>query len=107
MRGALIEIEDLFHNALLSVEDLPRAQKLCDSFMHRKWDRVLDAFARKVNPFLPVLARLNFGGYYWVADQCEVATDIMFKNRASLEAVLVGDHLLTARGGTPFSIGSW
>jgi hypothetical protein len=28
------------------------------------------------------------GGYYWVVDQCEIATDVMWKDRAALQAVL-------------------
>jgi hypothetical protein len=48
---------------------------------------VLNAFARRVNSFLPCLQRTGFGPYYWVIDQCEYATDVMFKERASLSAL--------------------
>lgn len=30
----------------------------------------------------------NFGGYYWVTDQAEVATDVMFRDRPSLTAIM-------------------
>jgi hypothetical protein len=43
--------------------------------------------ARRVNSFLPRLQRAGFGPYYWVADQSEYATDIMFQGRADLTAL--------------------
>jgi hypothetical protein len=75
-------------NALTRIEDLRVAEWLCDRFFHRKWPRVLDALARIVNPWLPRIGKVGFGGYYWVIDQCEISTDIIFKDRASLEAIL-------------------
>jgi hypothetical protein len=36
---------------------------------------------------LTTVQRTGFGGYYWVIDQCEYATDVMFRNRASLLAL--------------------
>ena len=50
--------------------------------------RVLDAIARRVNPYLWDVMRSGFGGYSWVVDQCEVSTDVVFKNRKALEEVL-------------------
>lgn len=77
-----------YDNALLAIDDLPAALRLCEQFRHRPWHRVLSAFARAVNPWLPKVLRLGFGAYYWVTDQCEVATDVMFRDRASLNALL-------------------
>ena len=37
---------------------------------------------------MKVIQGTGFGGYYWVADQCEIATDNLFQDRASLEAIL-------------------
>jgi len=74
-------------NALLWVEDLERAQKLCERFAHRAWPRVLNAFARRINPLLSSIGRAGFGGYYWVLDQAEVATDVLFRTRPELLAV--------------------
>jgi hypothetical protein len=76
-----------YTNTFLRVDDLTRAQELCDRFARRRWPRVLDRFARWVNPMLTVVQRAGFGGYYWVADQAEYATDIMFKDRKSLDAI--------------------
>jgi hypothetical protein len=76
-----------YENTFLHIDDLPRAQKLCERFARRRWPRVLNALARKVNPMLQVIGRAGFGGYYWVADQVEYATDVMFKNRRALETL--------------------
>jgi hypothetical protein len=86
-----------YENTFLEIDDLARAQALCERFARRKWPRVLDALARKVNPVLPRIRKSGFGGYYWVADQAEYATDIMFRDRASLEALYPAllEHALT------------
>ena len=76
-----------YDNKLTQIADLKAAQALCEKFARRKWPRVLDAFARRVNPHLPVIRRAGFRGYYWVADQCEYATDVLFRTRAYLEAL--------------------
>ena len=75
-------------NALLRVEDLPVAWERCDRFAHRAWPRVLDALARRVNPHLATIAAADFGGYYWVVEQAEVATDVMFRDRRALVGVM-------------------
>jgi len=70
-------------NALTWVSDPARAQRFANSFVKRPWPRLLEAFGRKVNPlFKDLLASMS---YYWVADQFEYATDVMFKDRASLK----------------------
>src|SRR3954464_12649683 len=38
-----------------------------------------------VSPLLPDLQK--FGSYWWVIDQCEYATDLLFKERGVLETV--------------------
>ena len=75
-------------NALLRIDNLPLASDRCERFAHRAWPRVLDALARRVNPHLPTIERVGFRGYYWVVDQAEIATDVMFGDRASLAAVM-------------------
>ena len=54
---------------------------MCERFAHKSWARVLNAFARLLNPLLGAIRAANYGGYYWVLDQAEIATDIMFKTR--------------------------
>ena len=76
-----------YENSLLAIDNLERAAKLCERFAHRSWPRVLNAFARRLNPLLASIARAGFGGYYWVLDQAEIATDVMFRSRSELLAV--------------------
>lgn len=77
-----------YDNSFTHIDDLAAAQAFCDRFAHFEWPPLLNALAERVNPFLEFLRRLGFGGYYWVADQCEIASDMMFKDRACLEAIL-------------------
>jgi hypothetical protein len=77
-----------YDNKLTQVADLPAAQALCEQFAHRRWPRLLDAFARRVNPRLAAIRRAGFGSYFWSVDQAEYATDVLFRDRASLEALL-------------------
>ncbi len=44
-----------YDNALLSVEDLELAHKLCEKLAHRSWPRLLNAFARRLNPLLAAI----------------------------------------------------
>jgi hypothetical protein len=32
--------------------------------------------------------RAGFGGYYWVLDQAEIATDVMFASRSALGEIM-------------------
>jgi hypothetical protein len=77
-----------YENTFLSIDDLPLAQRLCASFTRRRWKRVFDAFARRINPWLPVIRKNNFGSYYWCINACEVSTDLMWRSRASLVGIL-------------------
>ena len=40
-----------------------------------------------VNPLLPEIIQSGFGDYWWVTDQAEFATDIIFKDRTKLEHI--------------------
>jgi hypothetical protein len=75
-------------NALLRIDDLGKAVELCDRFAHRAWPRLLNVFARRANPHLDTIEAAGFGSYYWVIDQAEVATDVMFRDRPALAAVM-------------------
>jgi hypothetical protein len=72
-------------NAFTSIADPARAQRFADRLVNRNWPRILSAFARRVNPLLADL--LEGMTYYWVIDQSEFATDIMFRDHARLQAV--------------------
>jgi hypothetical protein len=77
-----------YENTLLNIDDIEYAQKLCQTFVRKRWPQNLNRIANRVNPYLPTISGLGFGSYYWCVDQCEVATDIMFKTRAALNALL-------------------
>ncbi len=70
-------------NALTSFDDPARVQRFADTMVDKNWPRILDVFARRANPLLgDVLAGLH---YYWVTDQAEFSTDIIFDKRESLQ----------------------
>ncbi|MEI6291531.1 MAG: hypothetical protein WCP19_13965 [Chloroflexota bacterium] len=77
-----------YDNTFTRIDNLEAAQMFCEKFSHFDWPPVLNALANRVNPILHIIQAAGFGSYYWVADQCEIATDIMFKDRATLEAIL-------------------
>lgn len=72
-------------NGFLQIDDCERAQQLADRFIRKKWPGILEAFARKVNPLLKDTLKGN--KHYWVIDQSEFATDIMFRDRNTLSPV--------------------
>jgi hypothetical protein len=77
-----------YENSFLQIDRLEEARRMCERFLRRKWVRLLDGFARRVNPFLPLIRTAGFGGYWWVLDQAEIATDLMFANRAELSRLV-------------------
>jgi hypothetical protein len=77
-----------YDNCITSVSDLNRAQVIADKFVEKKWTRVFDHFARDVNGFLPVIEKIfDHHGYYWYIEQFEYASDILYKDRTTLEMV--------------------
>ena len=70
------------HNAFTQLDDPVQAQRLADRFARLHWPRILDRWARRVNPLLREL----LPGYrvHWVVDQAEYATDLLFTRRAAL-----------------------
>ena len=70
------------HNAFTQLDDPDQAQRLADRFAKLNWPKILDRWARQVNPLLREL----LAGYpvHWVVDQAEYATDLLFKSRAAL-----------------------
>ena len=70
-------------NAFTRIDDCRRAQRFADRFVNKEFPRILEALARKANPLLKDL--LHGMQHYWVIDQAEFATDILFKDRAALK----------------------
>ena len=66
------------------ISDPQRAQKFADRFEKTNWPRVLSALAGRITPMLKdVLAGMD---YYWVMDQAEDATDVIFRDADALQA---------------------
>jgi len=76
-----------YDNSFTDISDVAKAQELADKFDSSKLCRRLDAFARSISPFLDTVQNQFGQGYSWCVDQCEFATDIMFKERSFLEDI--------------------
>jgi hypothetical protein len=69
-------------NAFIKLADLKRAQACARQFWRRDWPKFLDRLARRVNPLLGDW--LAGQSYYWVIDQAEYSTDVLFGDRNAL-----------------------
>ena len=74
-------------NCFETIDNLPRAQQLMDAQLKTDWRTHLDALVAKYHPTHQRLRENMPIDYYYTAPQSEHATDIMFKNRASLEKI--------------------
>ena len=83
-------------NAFIELDDPEAAQRLADRFVRLDWTKVLDKLARHVNPLITQPWMKHWNQYYWVADQAEYATDMLFKSRSALAQVYpqLLDHAL-------------
>lgn len=77
-----------YDNTFTQIDNLEAAAALAETFGETSWPGILDGYANQVNPFLATIGSAGFGLYYWCLDQVEIATDIMFKDRASLQGIL-------------------
>jgi hypothetical protein len=77
-----------YNNSITQVEDLSKAQQIADRLREKKWHKVFDGFAKKINPFADHIERImNRITYHWCVDNCEYASDILFKNRKALQEI--------------------
>jgi hypothetical protein len=67
-------------NLLLDVADWRRAQQLLDEQQRTDWPALLDGFAAAANPLSPYLRDQARVPYYWVTEQSEWATDLLFRS---------------------------
>jgi hypothetical protein len=74
-------------NCFAHIDDLAKAQKMMDQLIERKWAGWLQSWARWVNPLIHPKTGLSLRGYYWTVSQGEYATDILFKDAASLKEI--------------------
>jgi hypothetical protein len=72
-------------NAFTSIADCPNAQRIANKLPHLPWEKILHAFARRVNPLLKTI--LKNMEYYWVVDQAEFATDVMCRRHGWLDVL--------------------
>ena len=71
-------------NTFLRIADLPRAQELMDSQLQTDWPGEFEKILNTVHPLNRKICRPLGLKYYWSASDTEYATDIMFKDAASL-----------------------
>lgn len=69
-------------NAFVQLDDPAAAQRCADRFAKLPWPKILERFARQVNPLLH--QELKGLSHYWVIDQAEYATDILFASKSAL-----------------------
>ena len=74
-------------NCFAHIDDFPRAQRMMDSLVERKWIRWLDHFAKKCNPWLNASNGVDLRGYYWSIREGEFSTDVLFKDSESLKQI--------------------
>lgn len=86
MQRAGIEFERR-ENCFTMIEDLRAAQTLMERLATRSWAGVLNALARRVNPWIDPKAGLDLHGYYWSIREGEYATDVMFRDAQALREV--------------------
>jgi hypothetical protein len=70
-------------NAFTQLDDPEQAQRLADRFFKLRWRNQLNRWAKLVNPHLK-RGWLRGKDYYWVIDQAEFATDILFRSPKAL-----------------------
>jgi hypothetical protein len=74
---------ELLDNAFVRVADWTRAQQIVNGWEAKRIHARLDGFARRYCPIFR-----TFGvQYHWSVDQCEYATDIVFRRQADLAAI--------------------
>ena len=78
---------ECYDNSFTDISDVEKAQELANKFDSKKLCRHLDVFAKSINPFLDTVQKTFGQGYQWCVNQCEFATDVMFKEQSFLEDI--------------------
>ena len=66
------------HNCFTYISDMRKAQELANEFVKLPWVQILSDLAIQCNPLL--MGLLEGMQYYWVCDQSEYATDVLFND---------------------------
>lgn len=69
-------------NAFVHLDDPKEAQRIAQRFAELPWPKILEKYARLVNPLLH--KELPNRSHYWVIDQAEFATDLLFTSKHAL-----------------------
>jgi len=82
-------------NAFTQLDDPVATQRLADRFAKLRCVKILNCWARVVNPLLDQ-SWLGNADYYWVIDQAEFSTDVLFRDQAALAELYPSllDHAL-------------
>jgi hypothetical protein len=73
-------------NAFTQLDDADAAQRLADRFPQSPWIKILNQWAKRFNPLLNH-SWLGKRDYYWVIDQAEFSTDVLFRSQGDLAAL--------------------
>jgi hypothetical protein len=74
-------------NAFVELADPAAAQRAADRFAKLPWPKILERYARQVNPLL--IEELKGMSHYWVVDQAEYATDLRFVSQHALAGLFL------------------
>ncbi len=74
-------------NAFVALVLPAAAQRAADRWPKLPWPRILERYARQVNPLLQ--AELKDLSHYWVIDQAEYATDVCFASQHALAGLFL------------------
>jgi hypothetical protein len=89
-------------NKITWVADHRAVQRAARKLERMNWPKVLDRFATQMTPLITRFgSKERPNGYFWVTDQCEYATDVLFKDRATVARVM---HDLKIHAHTVLSV---
>lgn len=71
-------------NCFTQLEDAQKAQALMDRQLRTRWQPMLEDIAKAANPALNAVLAKYPVSYYWSAQESEWASDILFKDAATL-----------------------
>lgn len=74
-------------NCFTRIDDPGRAQQLLDEQQRTNWDQALSPLIEQYHPTHRLIHQIMPVDYYWTAAETEHATDVMFKDRASLTRI--------------------
>ena len=74
-------------NSFPWIEDFRKAQRLFGGLLRLNWPKLLDGFAKCLNPAADAMFAAFPVSYYWSAHQTEWATDVAFDSHSSLASI--------------------